>query len=167
MSKIWLSWILVGVVVLGGGYLLLSNGGDNGKNEEMVDKAGPKSLRDLMAITNPQKCEVVYQDDNAEVNGFVYVASGLVRGDFETKSVGGTHGVHFILRDGFTHTWLDSFAMGFKAPISQTVAIESAPSANAVNLDQAYDYNCSPWVADQAVFVLPANINFTDTPAQS
>ncbi len=113
------------------------------------------SLKGLLA-SGSQKC--TYSD--AQSQGTVYTANGKARMDMSTVTNGVTSSMHAVI-DGTTYySWVDGQPSGFK--FSTTAATGSAGTNQNVDLEKKIDYNCDSWSADVSMFVLPANVQFTD-----
>ena len=157
-----LMWVLVGVVVVAGGFYILK--GDKSEPTETVQEETGKKMAfsEFIKQGGSYKCEVKQSMDDFNTGGTVYISGGNIRGDFNTVAEGQTAQTSFILKDGFTYNW-SSLApnMGVKVP----VAVDSETTVNSEvyswSANQIGDYDCEPWVADASMFIVPTNINFT------
>ena len=158
-----LMWVLVAVVVVAGGYYVLKGDNQPGENETTQEETGKKmAFSEFIKQGGSYKCEVKQSMNDFNSGGTVYISNGNIRGDFTTVAEGQTAQTSFMLKDGFTYNW-SSLApnMGVKVP----VAVDSETTVNSEvyswSANQIGDYDCEPWVADAARFIVPTNINFT------
>lgn len=136
-----------------------------GAVSQIVQNAGaPKTLKDLLGLGTAQKC--TYS------GGAVYVSGGKVRGDFTASESGKTINSHMIVDGNISYIWTDGEKAGFKMTFNPDAT--SAPSSLAspstaeagqsgmVDAEKPQDYKCEGWVADPAMFSLPAGVTFQD-----
>jgi len=126
----------------------------------------PMTLKDLLTAGISRQCAFSTQNpSNALVTGTVYVTSGHLRGDFNSKNASGTLTSSHIITDGQTaYVWTDSPAQGFQMSFA-SMSSPAAGNKGFVNPDQSTNYSCTSWSADQTEFTPPANIKFTDMSA--
>ncbi|MBS3903177.1 MAG: hypothetical protein KGZ30_02240, partial [Anaplasmataceae bacterium] len=133
MSSKLILWLIVAVVVIGGGvwYLGMPQGGVVNQEGEVENDSQDSqarkitgSIEDLLAEGESYRCNFVYESDLADSTGVVYVSGGKLKGDFETEvSALGRKVVTHLIRDGASvYTWIDGTDIGVKAPatISRT-----------------------------------------------
>jgi hypothetical protein len=120
-------------------------------------------------VKNPNgsyKCEVKQSMSDMENTGTVYISSGKIKGDYTTIAEGKTMKTSFIMKDGYSYTWGDMMAgMGFKVKVVQEVGAKTDASASGTyswNAEQIGDYDCQPWVANDAMFALPSGVTFKE-----
>lgn len=164
--------VVVGVVVvLGGGYYLMNQpgaGADSartGPQAEVTEQAEAGRVRgsfaSLAGRTGSWKCTVDTSALEAVSSGVVYVADGKVRGDFTTTVQGYGNVESHMLADGTSvYTWSSMMPQGFKTPMTAQGSGGAAPSGQGMDANMEYSYDCQPWSADTALFVVPANITF-------
>lgn len=133
------------------------------------EAATQKSLKDLFAAGISQKC--TFKDTEAETNiqGTVYATSGKFRGDFSTVASGQTFGSHMIVDGTTSYVWMDGQKKGFKSTFESTsdfsqpsVSPESKDQVKDMDLNKKVSYDCTPWILDDALLKLPADVEFTD-----
>ena len=170
MSKTLISLVILGVVLVGGYFIISGKKDDNMeavKNEtvnedQVADTSGKKmAFSEFIKQGGSYKCEVKQAMSDFENNGTVYINGTNIRGDFSTVAEGKAMDTTFISRDGYSYTWSSLMpSTGFKMKI-KTDASANADSQNySWNAEQIGDYNCEAWTADESKFVIPTNINF-------
>lgn len=170
MSKTLISVLIVGVVVVGGYFILRSN---TKNNEEIVKNGEENTEQKKMAFSEfvkqggSYKCEVKQSVSDMENSGTVYLSGNKMRGEFSTIAEGKTMDTLFIMRDGYSYTWSSTLPnMGFKMKVmsnTDTTNTNIDTSGNySWNTEQIGDYNCEAWSADESMFTLPANITFQE-----
>lgn len=149
--------IVIGVIAFGMG------GGI--KNGDEANNAS--SLKALIAMSGSQKCEVSSPNDGQESNGEIYVANGMMRGNFTSDVSGKIVASHMIVKNNTSYIWTDDMPQGFMMAINETPAGTDGetPDQQAIDLNQEYSYKCANWSTDESVFELPSNINFSDISA--
>ncbi len=117
-----------------------------------------KSLKDLFATSNPQKCTF---NDNAGSTGTLYVGNGQLKGEFVAQNGDIALTTNILTPDGQTvYTWTTGKSTGFKMPFS-VIENRVNPAGNVAPTIQQPGYKCSDWVVDASVFVIP-NVQFTE-----
>lgn len=135
----------------------------NTENTNIIKNTKAQSLKALMAADTPQECTFQNSTDSSTSEGGVYLAKGMMRGDFTSTSGGQTFKSHMITKDGSVYTWVDNMDTGFKTSIDADAQAKTDDSQKqAVDINQELNYDCKSWSADNSTFELPANITFTD-----
>ena len=175
-------WIVIAIVVLlAAAWGIMASrkknsaeksGGAAAERQQNADNSKLTSLKELEAMTSPQKC--VFKDDSSpeQAQGVMYISKGRVRGDFGVINQGKTVRTHMISDGKYSYTWMDDSANGFKVAINepkpqQAVQAENQPGASGVDANKQMSYDCQAWSEDANVFSVPANINFQDLSALS
>jgi hypothetical protein len=188
MSKVAI-WVLVGVIVVGGGYYALNsskndntntlengvvvdkNQEDSTTNTEVTPEVTPSDKKMAFSqfiATNKgsYECTVNQYVNDIASKGTVYMNQGLIRGDFNTKVSGISIDTSLIVRDGYTYTWSSALpGSGFK---SKVVANGNANTNTGTsgqysfNAEQIGDYDCKVWAFDESKFTLPVSITFRE-----
>lgn len=135
----------------------------NTENTNIIIDSKAQSLKALMAANIPQECSFQTSADSSASEGKVYLAKGMMRGDFTSTSGGQTFTSHMITKDGAVYTWIDNMTTGFKTSMDADAQAKTDNSQKqGVDINQELNYNCKPWSADTSTFELPANITFND-----
>lgn len=157
--------LIVAIVVIGGGaYYFMSAGGSgtvatSTEDSVSTDQAtGTGSLKALLSMSGAQKCEVNHNSTVSDSQGVVYVSGGKLRGDFSSTASGQTFQTHLIVRDNKIHTWVDGVPTGFSAPVDMTAS--AGTSNQGLSVNEAVDYKCESWRADESMFELPVGLQF-------
>jgi len=160
-------WVIVILVVLVGGYFLLSGG----KSEPAMEE-GPEMTEKKMAfsdfIKNPggsYRCDVKMALSDFENSGVVYISGNMLRGEFTTVAEGMEVTTYIINRDGYTYTWSSATpGTGYKIMVAGESGSPDAPPAGTYSWDasQIGDYNCVEWQVDASVFAVPTNVTFQE-----
>lgn len=116
---------------------------------------GTGTLASLMDAEGAYRCTIEEGESQIASSGTIYIALGKLRGDFRTRVSGGiTVASHVIATDGYVYTWSDFSSKGI------VTALDLSGRAPGELLSSAVHYYCSPWEADQNVFVLPPGVSF-------
>lgn len=115
---------------------------------------GTGTLASLMEAEGAYRCTIEGESQIAS-SGTIYIALGKLRGDFRTRVSGGiTVASHLIATDGYVYTWSDFSSKGIVTELDMSGRVPGELLSSAVH------YYCSPWEADQNVFVLPPGVSF-------
>ena len=172
MQKIIL-WIVVGAVVVGGGYFAVtSNKGAVSKTETVNTLAQPNGKKmafsEFLKKGEASKCSVTQSVSGLDTKGTVYAYKGMMRGEFNTEAYGKTIQTDFVLRDGYTYTWTSATpSMGFKVKVAAPEGTNVAPASGQIgfNAETIGDYDCEPWTVDESKFTLPPSVTFREVGA--
>ncbi len=121
------------------------------------------SFKDLLAAGTPVSCTFGQTVEGRSTSGTVYVASGKMRGDFQSQTADGKQNVtgHMITLDQTSYIWTNQSNTGFKVSLNNTSQIPNSQKAQGFDPDKKNDVTCNPWTVDQSQFTLP-NITFQD-----
>lgn len=135
----------------------------NGEPTQNVDGSFTGSLADLLKRTGDWKCTFGTEGTGFTSSGTAYVSGSKIRADFtsQIKQINQTVDSHMIQDDGYVYVWTSLAPQGFKAKttLGSTDASKQFTAQN-INIDQQYQYNCQAWTADTATFTLPTNVTF-------
>ncbi len=158
------------VIVLGGAAFIMSKNSSKApvstqvtQNEKPAsNQKSLKSLKDLIASGQAQKC--TFKDKSASVNveGTTYVAGGKMRGDFNSMVGEKNIMMHMIASDKTSYTWMDGQTTGYKMVFDPADMAAPTGSQQSVDINKVIDYNCSNWSVDSSVFTPPANVKFSE-----
>lgn len=171
--------LLIGLVVIVGGYFWVGSGNKDmameegadammGRDDSMAqsDSEFSGSLQDLAKRGGDYKCTFTHDSDVAISSGTVYISDDTVRGDFVSKTQGITAESHMIAKGGYTYTWSPLTPTGFKAKVVEGEGDGAAAMQGGyADMQQSYNYNCKQWSADSSLFEVPA-ITFIDVSVQ-
>ena len=140
----------------------------NSQNEESFISG---KITDLLSLGESLKCTYTLDEDVNKPGGegTIMVSGTKMRGD-STIMISGDTGPgidsHFISMDNTMYTWSSGSDKGIKITIDEKIMSGEDTTgevpAEAQALQEKMDYKCLPWIADQSVFELPADIEFTD-----
>ena len=159
--------IAIAVVVLlalGGAYFLYGRPSSplTSTSGTPTTSSAKKSLKDLIALGSSQQCKF---QDAAGNSGTMYVSGGKSRGDFTSTANGATVGSHMLYDGQAMYIWMDGQSQGYKSTLDATSAPDSAAGSQAMDVNQALDYDCSSWSVAATSFTPPAGIEFLDASA--
>jgi len=171
MNKILLAiGALILVIILGGAAFIMSKNSSKAPvSTQVMQKEKPasnqkslKSLKDLIASGQAQKC--TFKDKSASVNveGTTYVANGKMRGDSNSAVGGKNMMMHMIVSDRTSYTWMEGQTTGYKMVFDPAKMAAPTGSQQSVDVNKVIDYNCSNWTVDSSVFTPPANVKFSE-----
>ncbi len=159
------SYVIGAVAVLAVALLAWAGISGRGSNPNTSDTAST-SLRDLLVSGEPVRCTFSTQTEGQVSAGEVFVASAeKVRADFTTQINNTEQTGHMVMKDKKIFVWLDGQAQGM------TMAVpENGPGAenNQTPLnfdDKNVSYDCDDWRVDEAKFIEPSDIKFSDLSA--
>lgn len=157
-NAIWYIVGLIAVVVVGAGaYTMMNRGGPAAAPAATsTPQTSEMSLREFSMSQTPQKCTFTSMQGS---QGTVYVANARVRGDFTAQANGSAVMGHMIVKDNTSHVWMDGMSTGFKNSFD-AVAEPGSATDSGVNPDERVSYSCEPWTPDDALFSLPAGVEF-------
>lgn len=185
MSKTLIG-IMAAVVVIGGGYFVITKNKDSKVNEQqiVVDNVSEQSTQTSQTTNSPAKkmafaefikkggaykCTVNQSINNVDTKGVTYISGGMIRGEYATKVQNFNVETTLIVRDGYTYTWTSMAPnMGFKSKVVANTSGNtdtSMTSSYSFNAEKIGDYNCEVWAADQNKFIIPVNITFREVGA--
>jgi hypothetical protein len=123
------------------------------------------TLKNLLSAGGSQKCTFADKNEIAESSGIVYVASGMLRGNFTSITAGKTVQSAMIIRDNTSYVWTDQTSQGFKMSLAEIEA-QSAKAGKTDNqqmdINKELSYSCETWAEDANTFSIPTNIQFLD-----
>lgn len=186
----WIIGALLAVVVVGGGYYVMSSGslsmeggvnvatGDvtgDGVDDVMVsDKATPKLMEKAAAFTGSffdlatrggnYTCTISSSGTNNSTTGTVYVSGANVRGEFTTTASGRTVDSNMLKLADKVYVWGAGMPQGIimDATMTDTSGESPAMSGSGKEMQQEYGWDCVATGADASKFVKPSNIEFMD-----
>ena len=99
------------------------------------------------------------------VSGTMYVSGKNIRGTFKTTGAGAVES-NMVMDGNYSYVWTSAYPQGFKTKIDQTASTQTSASSgqNSVDANAKYDYKCQSSKVDAAMFTLPMNIVFNETP---
>ncbi len=142
--------------------------------EKGSDELGTISggLEELFARGLSMECTFLYDDGTNSTDGVVYITGENMRGDFTTTIEDGTTTDHHMIRKGNTsYMWGSEIDGGIMMTIPdlETVDDEFVQSQQEDVFPVQYEnveYNCKPWIPNDALLTPPADVEFTDFSAQ-
>lgn len=175
--------IVIGLIVLGGGYAAYrattstSSNATANSNAPAANRAANTSgtasftgsAKDLIARGEKLECTFSYDSESADTSGTMFFADGKMRGNFLMETTGQQPVTSSIIQDGTNmYSWIDGMTTGTKVALATLE--DAAASANLnVNasvdtetLDQDYNFSCDSWRPDTTVFTPPSDVTFTD-----
>lgn len=174
MSKTLISVLVLGVVIVGG-YFIIKNGkgvetipseNTEVQNEEQaVEAVGKKmAFSEFIKTGGSYKCEVSQAMSDFENSGTMHIDGSKVRGDFTTVAEGMTVTTSLVVKDDYTYVWMNGVnglpASGFK---TKNQVDTSASGGFRWDAETIGDYNCEAWVVDEAMFAIPSDITFQES----
>lgn len=172
MSKI-IAGVIVLLVVLGGMFLLNSRGETQAEpstensevaGEKQVPSDGTGTFADLMKRGGEWKCTFTSETAVGSSSGTVYIKGSNVRGDFSMEApMVGALTAHMLADSEYTYSWSSMAPQGVKARRTDTDTGSDTPtSAQMVDENMSLNYSCEKVSVDEALFVVPDTITFTE-----
>src|SRR6185437_1987332 len=153
------------IIILGGGYYYYTTtktapAAPPGTPAPVVSQ---QSLAGLVSAGQPVTCTFSTTTQSGEMHGTVYVAGGMVAGDFTTAMGTSSIDAHMLVRDNTSYVWTSLSNQGFKSTVTNSATTSS--SERGVEYGTPMTYSCSNWSVDASKFTLPGNISFSATPS--
>lgn len=158
--------ILAIIIIAGGVYFFTKSGAKDDssiKNEATTQgevKSDNTSLKKLLALGQSQKCTFSSEEAGTSSKGTFYVSDGKSRGDFDVTTEGQTIASHMIYDGSTSWMWMDGQTTGFKMKVDENQS--NTASAQSVDPDKEYKFDCESWRADSSAFTPPSNVQFSD-----
>ena len=160
--------VVVVVIVLVAGFFMFKGKSaptnapaDNSSVATNPEAPKQNSLKGLLTLGTSQQC--TFNDTVSNNSGTVYVSSGQMRGDFSAQVNGKTEASHMISDGQTSYVWMDGTSTGFKMKFDAST--QGNTQSQGVDANKNMDFNCSSWIADASLFIVPAPVKFTDTTA--
>lgn len=175
MSKTLISVLVLGVVILGG-YFIIKNGKgieptsiENAEvinGEQATESSGKKmAFSEFLKQGGSYKCTVKQAMSDFDNTGTMHIDGSRVRGDFTTVAEGLTVTTSLVVKDDYTYVWMNGVnglpASGFKT--KNQVDTTTASGGFRWNAETIGDYDCEIWAVDEAMFALPTDITFKES----
>ncbi|MCX6740695.1 MAG: hypothetical protein NTZ49_05735 [Candidatus Parcubacteria bacterium] len=130
------------------------------------------SIDDLMAKGKDIKCNLVAKEGESIVSGTTFISGTRARTDYKNKVDDKTAVSTHMINDGtWLYSWTDEnpeMAIKMKLETLASDALKSgtaqtqADEAGLDNYQEKFDYDCYAWLKDEALFSVPADVNFVD-----
>ncbi len=135
---------------------------NNPQNEETSIKG---NILDLIKLGKTARCTYSTSQDDNGMTGVSYISGNNVRADFEvTTKDRQTIASHMITDGEWVYTWSSATPQGFKMKVDESVntSADTTKESPTKALSESFDYKCTPWLADNSLFEVPSNVEFTD-----
>lgn len=132
------------------------------------------SLRDLIAKNIPQKCTWTSTQEGLESNGTMVISGNKFKQEINLKEDNDSFKMYSISDGTYIYTWQEkdgkinsdmAFKMKldtFESPDKDVASSDAPPSVGSVDMDQEYQYNCTPTMVSDSDFQPPKEVEFTD-----
>ena len=124
------------------------------------------SLKELIAKNISQKCTWSVTEEGNTSTGEILIKGNKFKQKMSVVSETGESQINAISDGQYIFTWTKSpqgnFAMKMKIDDTNQEITADTTTANQVDLNQKYQYNCSPSVITDTDFELPKDIEFAD-----
>jgi hypothetical protein len=162
-NKIIIGIIVAIAVIAGGAYVVTRNGGTALPGQSNRSDQADLTLKALLEAGRPVKC--AFHDLDAKTDGTMYVASGKMRGDFDSNAAGRMMKTHMVVEGNTSYMWIDGESTGFKTTFDLNKNGNNNVNGNApqgIDAGKKLDYRCDPWSVDQKEFERPSDVKFND-----
>ncbi len=140
------------------------------KSDETQENKMKGSLFDLFNKGGNLQCTFSGAQDGQNISGTIYVSGKRMKGVFEIEMEPTTITSNMISDGEFVYTWSDLLPQGIKMKLTDAEGNADADSTtlspevleSVKEFQRDYDYDCSEWDVDSALFVVPTNVTFTD-----
>lgn len=136
------------------------------------------SIKDFLGQGKNVKCTFSSKDEDVKMEALTYVSGDKVRSDTTVTSTDneGTEMVtesHTILKDNYMYVWSDLMEKGMKMNLTDMEKMNEESDEpdtygdyrdmiNKDQIDQDFNYKCTPWIPDNSKFDIPIDIEFMD-----
>ena len=158
--------VLIGIAVLllalaVGWGVMTSKKTAEGQTPVTIDEDGiggpANTLSNILSKGGSQTCTF----STPESSGTMYVSGGKVKADFDVLISGQSTKSHMIVMDSTSYIWTEGQPLGFKMTFDPETSTDTNTTAQAgFNPTANYDYKCSSWTPDAAMFTLPIDVSF-------
>lgn len=170
-------WGIVGVVVLLAGIFWYSASkkssvdavADVQQETGAENSSELRSIKDLVSAGKSQMCTFTNSTDTSDSSGVIYVAHGMMRGDFDSVAKPTQTKIQsHLISDGTTnYVWTSAARQGYKMAVEQSSSGTNTQGSQvshyqAVDYDQKLVYKCGAWTDDDSLFALPKGVQFMD-----
>lgn len=130
------------------------------------EAVAPKTINGLLAAGANKKCILTTSDGSTQVTGTIYISAAKeMRGEYSSTSDGKTSAGNMIITQDVQYFWVPDSKQGIKINLSDVAANSQSTeqsSPSGLDTDKEYDFSCSDWTVDEALFVVPSDVNFMD-----
>lgn len=129
------------------------------------------TINDLLAKKAAVKCDASYSVEGLPQKQTLYSDGTNFRMEAVVNIGGEDNNIHIIVKDGWEYMWTDRpigtspVAAGMKIKYTDLKTEDKTDlpgSDQGVDLKQAMDFSCQPWIVDRSMFEAPSNIEFND-----
>lgn len=120
------------------------------------------SLSSLMTSGQNTVCTFSSDQNGMNVDGLVHVSGTNMNGTFSVQSGEESMSSHMISDGTWVYLWTDGSPQGIKMNVSEMEGATTTQPSGFENLNQEYDFSCSPWVVDSMAFQLPEGVSFME-----
>lgn len=168
MNKIVLSSIVFFIILAGVGvYIMmgrttqaLNTASEKTVQAETSNTEGGKSLAELLATDITQECTFSHLEEKSE--GLVRMDGKKLHGKFASEINGKMVMSHIVSDTAYVYMWMEGTTRGSKFAVTKLIDYSSQAPTGSVNISEKSNYDCHPWIVDEAVFEIPSDVAFTD-----
>lgn len=141
-------------------------------SEQSQTAESPDSINGLLALGANKKCTFsTTSADGSQVLGTVYIsANKKMHGEYKSTSTNGeATASNMIITEEVQYVWSPESKKGVKMSLNTTTpetqsdpSTPSQQSQGGLDKDKKLDMSCSDWKLDEAMFVAPSDVDFTD-----
>lgn len=92
--------------------------------------------------------------------GVMYITKGKSRTDYTYTSEGAVAvEAYTVAKDGYVYVWSKNAPVGTKTKVEGT---QGSGQTSAFSREASMSYDCKPWVVDEKLFEIPANVKFAE-----
>lgn len=182
---LWGSIVGLGVVVIGGWFLLRSTPADTvsgtqsdtltpmaSSTDELPESEpvmGTSKMSDLLAMSKDLECTITHTDAATQTvsEGTLFVSDGQLRADMLVTSADvGESVLTSLINDGTTfYSWTEYAGqqMGITLAVSELTADNTTSTQANLTTEATVQYDCQVWSpVDNSVFMPPSDVTFSD-----
>ncbi len=157
--------LIILIIIAVGAYFIWGKmpGGTYGPTSTVPVGGGSQSIQQLVGLGKSVTCTFSTTTASGSQQGTIYIANGMVAGDFTANAAGaGDINAHMIVRDNTSYVWTSASNQGFKSTVN---ASSTGSGSSGIGYGEQMNYQCQGWNADSSKFNLPTNISFMSTAA--
>lgn len=137
-------------------------------NISVETSEGKLSIKDLIAKGIPQRCTLEYSDGEMSTSSETWIKDGKFKQIMRVSSPeSGKRVVNTISDGNYIYSWEEGSTTGNKIKIEEkSESQETNQEAVDLQMNDQFEYKCSPAVVNEAEFSLPTNVEFKDLNAE-
>lgn len=125
------------------------------------------AFRSIFTQSGNHQCTYEQVAANGNTSSVVYIADGMMRGEFRTTSGTNTQANFMIYKGGSLYSWKEGATTGTRTNISaisdipQVIPNDLTSGASFGVSNDSVSWDCHDWAKDASLFVIPTYVKFS------